>query len=412
MVLELVPEQLAAAITERLRIPTIGIGAGAGCSGQVQVITDLIGLGDFVPRHARPYAHVRETILEAAARLRGGRSGRHVPGRRPRPSAWTTPSSTTSSGAAHRIGRPARSRPGASRSTATSRSTAARLTQVVRTRAELARRPRPGRAAGRARPHDGLAPRGPSRADAAGPRRPTRRPSSRSSSTRASSTSPPTTPSTRATRRATWRSAEAEGVDIVFAPDAARGLSAGLRHRRVGRRGRAATGGCRAARPFRRRRDGRGDPVRPGRRRARLLRAEGRPAGDGHPPDGARPGDPDRGDRLPDRPRAGRPRALVAERPPLPGRASRGAGPASRAAGGACPMGGRRTVGGARCATRCGRRWPPNRSPTSNTSRSRTARRSAELERVDGPALLSLAVRFGTTRLIDNEPLGDRPAPT
>lgn len=66
MVLELVPEQLAAAITERLRIPTIGIGAGPGCSGQVQVITDLIGLGDFVPRHARSYAHVRESILEAA----------------------------------------------------------------------------------------------------------------------------------------------------------------------------------------------------------------------------------------------------------------------------------------------------------------------------------------------------------
>jgi 3-methyl-2-oxobutanoate hydroxymethyltransferase len=66
MVLELVPEQLAAAITERLRIPTIGIGAGAGCSGQVQVITDLIGLGDFMPRHAKAYAHVRESILEAA----------------------------------------------------------------------------------------------------------------------------------------------------------------------------------------------------------------------------------------------------------------------------------------------------------------------------------------------------------
>ena len=64
--MELVPEQLAAAITERLRIPTIGIGAGAGCSGQVQVITDLIGLGDFVPRHAKPYAHIRASILEAA----------------------------------------------------------------------------------------------------------------------------------------------------------------------------------------------------------------------------------------------------------------------------------------------------------------------------------------------------------
>ncbi|HEY8167342.1 MAG TPA: 3-methyl-2-oxobutanoate hydroxymethyltransferase [Candidatus Limnocylindrales bacterium] len=65
IVLELVPEQLAAAITERLRIPTIGIGAGAGCSGQVQVITDLLGLGDFVPRHARPYANLRQTIDEA-----------------------------------------------------------------------------------------------------------------------------------------------------------------------------------------------------------------------------------------------------------------------------------------------------------------------------------------------------------
>ena len=66
IVLELVPDQLAAAITERLRIPTIGIGAGPHCSGQVQVVTDLLGLGPFIPRHARPYAHLRETILEAA----------------------------------------------------------------------------------------------------------------------------------------------------------------------------------------------------------------------------------------------------------------------------------------------------------------------------------------------------------
>jgi 3-methyl-2-oxobutanoate hydroxymethyltransferase len=66
IVLELVPEQLAGAITERLSIPTIGIGAGAACSGQVQVVTDLLGLGSFIPRHARPYAHLRETILAAA----------------------------------------------------------------------------------------------------------------------------------------------------------------------------------------------------------------------------------------------------------------------------------------------------------------------------------------------------------
>jgi 3-methyl-2-oxobutanoate hydroxymethyltransferase len=66
IVLELVPEQLAAAITERLRIPTIGIGAGAGCSGQVQVVTDLLGLDSWHPRHAKPYADLRGTILAAA----------------------------------------------------------------------------------------------------------------------------------------------------------------------------------------------------------------------------------------------------------------------------------------------------------------------------------------------------------
>jgi 3-methyl-2-oxobutanoate hydroxymethyltransferase len=67
IVLELVPEQLAAAITERLSVPTIGIGAGPGCSGQVQVLTDLLGLSaDYIPKHARRYAELRQTIGEAA----------------------------------------------------------------------------------------------------------------------------------------------------------------------------------------------------------------------------------------------------------------------------------------------------------------------------------------------------------
>ncbi|HEY8990089.1 MAG TPA: 3-methyl-2-oxobutanoate hydroxymethyltransferase [Candidatus Limnocylindrales bacterium] len=80
IVLELVPEQLAAAITERLRIPTIGIGAGAGCSGQVQVVTDLLGLDAWHPKHAKPYADLRGTILAAARAYAGDVAAGTFPG--------------------------------------------------------------------------------------------------------------------------------------------------------------------------------------------------------------------------------------------------------------------------------------------------------------------------------------------
>ena len=78
VVLELVPAPLASLITKRLRVPTIGIGAGAGCDGQVQVFHDLLGLfEEFVPKHTKRYADAGETIRNAlaayAADVREGR---------------------------------------------------------------------------------------------------------------------------------------------------------------------------------------------------------------------------------------------------------------------------------------------------------------------------------------------------
>ncbi|MHB1323290.1 MAG: 3-methyl-2-oxobutanoate hydroxymethyltransferase [Coriobacteriia bacterium] len=67
IVLELVPAELAQLISEELSIPAIGIGAGAGCDGQVQVFHDILGLGDFTPRHAKRYAEVGTAITSAVA---------------------------------------------------------------------------------------------------------------------------------------------------------------------------------------------------------------------------------------------------------------------------------------------------------------------------------------------------------
>ena len=68
IVLESIPAPLSKIITEGVSVPTIGIGAGVHCDGQVQVFHDLLGLlADFVPKHARRYANLAETIKEAAA---------------------------------------------------------------------------------------------------------------------------------------------------------------------------------------------------------------------------------------------------------------------------------------------------------------------------------------------------------
>ena len=71
VVLELVPDSLAAAVTRRLSIPTIGIGAGPHCDGQVQVLHDMLGLyEEFVPKHTRRYANLAETISVAFGRYK------------------------------------------------------------------------------------------------------------------------------------------------------------------------------------------------------------------------------------------------------------------------------------------------------------------------------------------------------
>ena len=67
VVLELVPAPLAAEVTRRLKVPTIGIGAGAGCDGQVQVWHDLLGLYESSPRHAKRYAEIG-AAMESAIR--------------------------------------------------------------------------------------------------------------------------------------------------------------------------------------------------------------------------------------------------------------------------------------------------------------------------------------------------------
>ena len=69
VVLETIPAQLGEVITEKVSIPTIGIGAGPHCDGQVQVFHDLLGLfEEFVPKHAKRYAQLGEVITEAVGR--------------------------------------------------------------------------------------------------------------------------------------------------------------------------------------------------------------------------------------------------------------------------------------------------------------------------------------------------------
>ncbi|WP_144798220.1 3-methyl-2-oxobutanoate hydroxymethyltransferase [Halorubrum depositum] len=70
LVLEHVPANLAGAVTEALDVPTIGIGAGPDCDGQVLVINDAVGLGDWSPPFSRQFGDVRGEMLDAVAAYR------------------------------------------------------------------------------------------------------------------------------------------------------------------------------------------------------------------------------------------------------------------------------------------------------------------------------------------------------
>ncbi len=67
VVLEHIPASLAGQITRAIPVPTIGIGAGGACDGQVLVINDAIGLGDYWPPFSRQYAYTGRTITDVAA---------------------------------------------------------------------------------------------------------------------------------------------------------------------------------------------------------------------------------------------------------------------------------------------------------------------------------------------------------
>ena len=81
IVLECIPAPIAAELTKVLKIPTIGIGAGAACDGQVLVTNDLVGLtSGYVPKFVRKYADLRTTIADAVSRYRHDVESGQFPG--------------------------------------------------------------------------------------------------------------------------------------------------------------------------------------------------------------------------------------------------------------------------------------------------------------------------------------------
>ncbi|MBI4597386.1 MAG: 3-methyl-2-oxobutanoate hydroxymethyltransferase [Candidatus Omnitrophica bacterium] len=82
MVLECVPDEVARQITKRLKIPTIGIGSGPHCDGQVVVTYDLLGLFDrFTPKFVKQYAHLGDVIRQATSAFVGDVRAGRFPGK-------------------------------------------------------------------------------------------------------------------------------------------------------------------------------------------------------------------------------------------------------------------------------------------------------------------------------------------
>ena len=363
-----------------------------GARGQVQVITDTLGWGDWHPKHARPYANLRETILGAVGAYRADVEAGTFPGeaetvrmddavldevlgRSPR--TWPAPAATVAAG-----GDPARPRPLAPR-----RDVRASM-QVVRTRADAARR--------------------------AGRRRPARRPRAR----RWAGSMPATS---RSIERARAESATVVVVDLREPPAVRRvgglravpaqrgarpracrgggrgprvraarrrGLPAGLRHGRLGRRDRRGRSRVRrgpatstASRP-----SSRSCSRSSGAERA-YFGLEGLPAGPGHPPDGARPR---AADEVVPCPTVREPDGLaLSSRNARLSPDGRAAAPVLRRALLAAP---RAWAGGERVRRRAPRRrcasvLARSRSPSVDYVSVADADTLAELEVVDGPAL-------------------------
>jgi len=80
LVLEGVPEELAQIITQKIKIPTIGIGAGKFCDGQIQVLHDVVGLlGADVPKHANTYINTQNMMIGAIKQYQSEVENKHFP---------------------------------------------------------------------------------------------------------------------------------------------------------------------------------------------------------------------------------------------------------------------------------------------------------------------------------------------